>query len=731
MALSTPPRKTGPAEGKKKKKKKTEISDFELMRVLGKGCAGKVLLVRSKATPGGKVFALKSIVKQLQHTLTEQSVLKRMSKEIRNPFVVHLHHSFHDAHNLFLVMDFHPGGDLATQLGRWGRFEKDRARFYAAEIVEGVQGLHASGIIYRDLKPENILLDQAGHLVLTDFGLSKDFSRKPISISPVTLGDGTLPQFELKSDFKSSRKRPSGEEHYVGDGALDSTNTFCGTAEYLAPEVIQGFSYTYNIDWWSFGTVLYEMLVGITPFYAPNHANMYHQVLHDKLLFPEDRPFDQDTKSLLRGLLQRNPALRLEEPRIKNHPYFSMIDWDHVYHKRYIPPYAPPTDENEKDLQNFDESFLDMIPSVEAEEGGGLAAAPSSQSAAAAAAACLDDRQSLFDGYSYRDLDTASIVHEEDGLVNPFNQSSTYISRTDFDIEYNPVSDKGAHIPTDLQSVICNHGHILDDPTSPTGSSFLSSEQRKGGMPFDRSVTLSAIGLVALAPSAVDGLCKYPVSSVEGLAEKNGTKGSTLLSRGVVDRYRFGLIKRRTSESLSRSENVKNFSRDGSDKLKSSRTILRRTNNPEPVTPSYLGTPAPSKDLLSVDSSSSRRGLSFRTSSFNRQTSSSTNRNLSATTDRPHSLIISTSSFRSDFNRSSSPRGTPFSTSNSSRFLPQRSTSGLSLKRRVDGRSTVTLSVDENDPFGMASPTRISSGQKIKKYSKAGSEKVKNLFNKN
>ncbi|KZT62721.1 kinase-like protein, partial [Calocera cornea HHB12733] len=327
-------------EGKKGEKgakrrgkgRKIRIEDFEMLRVLGKGCAGKVLLVKHRAS--ASLYALKAITKrhvlahqELQHTLTEQAVLKRMAAagDQANPFVVKLYWSFHDRENLFLVMDFHPGGDLATQLARWGRLGRDRARFYAAEIVEGVEGLHAAGVIYRDLKPENILIGADGHIVLTDFGLSKEFPKR--AAQPTN--------------------------------SLGSSLTFCGTAEYLAPEVIQGLPYSYEVDWWSFGTMLYEMLTGITPFWANNHADMYVRVLQDELMFPDDKAMDQDTKSLIRGLLQRNPALRMAEPRIKKHPYFQMIDWTHVYHKRYIPPYIPPIDpHNESDTQNFDETFL-------------------------------------------------------------------------------------------------------------------------------------------------------------------------------------------------------------------------------------------------------------------------------------------------------------------------------------------------------------------------------------
>lgn len=273
----------------RKKQPKVKIQDFEMMRVLGKGCAGKVLLVKHKSNGG--YFAMKAIHKrhvlahqELLHTLTEQTVLKRMTRDVLNPFIVQLHYSFHDESDLFLAMDFHPGGDLATQLSRWGRLGRDRARFYAAEIVEGVEGLHAAGVIYRDLKPENILIASDGHIVLTDFGLSKQFPRPegPIKVLPewMTTTTSSTPNIDPK----------------------DATSSFCGTAEYLAPEVIQGLPYSYEVDWWSLGTMLYEMLAGITPFWASNHSDMYVRVLHDDLDFGDERYMDQDTKSLLRGV---------------------------------------------------------------------------------------------------------------------------------------------------------------------------------------------------------------------------------------------------------------------------------------------------------------------------------------------------------------------------------------------------------------------------------------------
>ena len=255
------------------------IQDFEVIRVLGKGCAGKVvslssaprlllmhyscqvLLARSKLN--STLYAVKAIHKhhvlahrELQHTLTEQSILKKMATECDNPFVVKMSFSFQDKDNLFLVLDFHPGGDLATQLSRWGRLGKDRTRFYAAEIIEGLEGLHAAGVIYRDLKPENVLLAADGHVILTDFGLSKQFYRSPARSSSVPDTEKTLP-FGLHGSSLAPL-------HGTNLGDLDETTvTFCGTAEYLAPEVLLGKSYTYPVDMWSLGTMIYEMLLGV------------------------------------------------------------------------------------------------------------------------------------------------------------------------------------------------------------------------------------------------------------------------------------------------------------------------------------------------------------------------------------------------------------------------------------------------------------------------------------
>ncbi|TIA68992.1 hypothetical protein E3P91_03831 [Wallemia ichthyophaga] len=555
----------------RKKHRKVKIEDFEMKRVLGKGCAGKVLLVRHK-TNGG-YFAMKAIHKrhvlahqELLHTLTEQTVLKRMTRDVLNPFIVQLHYSFHDESDLFLAMDFHPGGDLATQLSRWGRLGRDRARFYAAEIVEGVEGLHAAGVIYRDLKPENILIAADGHIILTDFGLSKQFPKPegPIMALPewMTTVSSTTPNVDPK----------------------DTTSSFCGTAEYLAPEVIQGLSYSYEVDWWSLGTMLYEMLAGITPFWASNHSDMYVRVLHDDLNFGDERYMDQDTKSLLRGLLQKNPELRLCEPRIKRHPYFGMLDWNHISAKRYIPPYIPPTNpEDHLDTQNFDETFLDMEPIIDDDDLNASNIDPERAAIADEAIRDADaNNEDLFDKYSYRRLneDGHSVMYEEEHddvfnenektgdeaevveklekvtSVDNVNKDTTEdaIINQRFETELHKEPKSLSKVPPSMsdnveesESIVTHHPNGLRK----------RRREKSGVLAFDRPMLVSSSSSSSIADDedATDDNDDDEWDLVESDTPMapNGRRinPSTLFARGVTDKYK--LILRRQNSTINNS----------------------------------------------------------------------------------------------------------------------------------------------------------------------------------
>lgn len=316
------------------------IDDFQLIKVLGKGATGKVILVREQSNPrNDKLFALKTITKswnitqrEVDHIRMERDILATLS-QIHHPFLVRLHCAFQDCQNLYFVLDYHAGADLATLLQRYICFPPEQCRLYAAEMVMGLQELHRHHILYRDLKPENVLLAADGHIVLTDFGLSKMFD----------------------TDDKYDHR----------------TTTFCGTPEYLAPEIIlQEEEYSYAADFWSLGTMLYEMLTGVTPFAANSVDEMYDRVIHDELLFPAK--FDPEAMDLIAGLLEKDPLNRLGAGfggvfELRTHTYFSAhLNWKDVHAKRIQPIYVPMRT-SETDLSNFDPDFLNMSTHIKEE----------------------------------------------------------------------------------------------------------------------------------------------------------------------------------------------------------------------------------------------------------------------------------------------------------------------------------------------------------------------------
>lgn len=300
------------------------IEQFDLLKVIGKGSFGKVMQVRKKDTQ--RIYALKTIRKaniasrpgEITHILAERTVLAL----VNNPFIVPLKFSFQTPDKLYLVMSFVNGGELFYHLQREGKFDEHRSRFYASELLCALEHLHGFNVVYRDLKPENILLDYTGHIALCDFGLCK-----------------------------------------LNMSETEKTNTFCGTPEYIAPELLESQGYTKTVDWWTLGVLLYEMMTGLPPFYDENVNVMYQRILSDPLMFPPD--MSHDAKSIMVGLLQRDPSRRLGAggaDEIKRHPFFSKhIDWHRLLAKKIQPPFKPSV-ESVLDVANFDAEFTGEKP---------------------------------------------------------------------------------------------------------------------------------------------------------------------------------------------------------------------------------------------------------------------------------------------------------------------------------------------------------------------------------
>ena len=276
-------------------------SSFICLAQLGKGSFGEVYLVQKISTK--EKFAMKVLRKErimgqnlLKYAIAERNVLSLSN----HPFIVKLKFAFQTSTKLFLILEYCPNGDLAKHLLFEKRFSEEKAKFYICEVLLALENLHQRDIIFRDLKPDNVVLDSEGHCKLTDFGLSKEG---------------------------------------VNDNQI--TNSFCGSIAYLAPEMLKKQGHGKAVDWYLLGVLLYEMLVGVTPFFTNRKEDIFHNIEFGELKIPEF--VSEDAASLLRGLLQKNPMKRLgggtkDAEEIKQHPYFRNVNWDDVYNKRIRPP---------------------------------------------------------------------------------------------------------------------------------------------------------------------------------------------------------------------------------------------------------------------------------------------------------------------------------------------------------------------------------------------------------
>eukprot|EP00038_Savillea_parva_P008515 m.177467 g.177467 ORF g.177467 m.177467 type:complete len:479 (+) comp14355_c0_seq1:138-1574(+) len=322
-------------------KKEYSLKDFDMQAVLGKGTFGKVMLAKEKAT--GELWAIKVLKKdvilakdEVAHTMTENAVLQ----STRHPFLTGLKCSFQTPELLIFVMEYVNGGELFFHLSREKIFDESRTRFYIAQITLAMTYLHDRGIIYRDLKLENLLLDAKGNIKITDFGLCK-------------------------------------EEIQFGD----STSTFCGTPEYLAPEVLEDNDYGRAVDWWGVGVVMYEMICGHLPFYNKDHEVLFDLILHEEIRLPAR--LSSNAKDVLAKILDKDPRQRLgggtrDGRDVQDHPFFSEMDFEKLLAGQIPAPFVPEI-KSADDTSNFDTMFTSEAPRISPTEQ----AAPPDETAAA------------------------------------------------------------------------------------------------------------------------------------------------------------------------------------------------------------------------------------------------------------------------------------------------------------------------------------------------------------
>ncbi|XP_050517014.1 ribosomal protein S6 kinase alpha-5-like isoform X1 [Diabrotica virgifera virgifera] len=316
---------------------RVDMSHFDLLKVLGTGAYGKVFLVRKRGgSDDGRLYAMKVLKKATivqkkkttEHTKTERQVLEAVRD---NPFLVTLHYAFQTDAKLHLILDYVAGGELFTHLYQRDHFTEDEVRIYIGEIILALEHLHTLGIIYRDIKLENILVDETGHIVLTDFGLSKELPRE------------------------DSKQR---------------AYSFCGTIEYMAPEVVKAGTQGHDIavDWWSVGVLTYELLTGGSPFTVEGEKNTQQEISKRilKSAPPIPKSVGKDVADFISKLLVKDPRKRLgggeeDAKELKRHPFFKCLDWNKLARKEIPAPFIPVI-RNELDVSNFSEEFTALPP---------------------------------------------------------------------------------------------------------------------------------------------------------------------------------------------------------------------------------------------------------------------------------------------------------------------------------------------------------------------------------
>ncbi|KAL2623783.1 hypothetical protein R1flu_008028 [Riccia fluitans] len=337
---------------------KLSLNHFRPIKPLGCGDTGSVHLVELRGT--NEFYAMKAMDKnvmvnrnKVHRARAEREILEKMD----HPFLPTLYGSFQTRTHVCLITDFCPGGELFLLLERQPqkKFREESARFYAAEIILALEYLHCLGVVYRDLKPENVLVQRDGHVQLTDFDLSFVTASRPQLLKPV-----------VPSGRKNKRAKENLRPILLAEPTAKS-NSFVGTEEYIAPEIILGLGHNSSVDWWALGILLYEMLFGRTPFRGRNRQRTFANVLHKDLAFPSSSPVSLAAKQVIRALLQRDPNKRLGSEKgahdLKTHSFFRGINWP-LIRMQTPPPLETPIYQIAKEADTKDLDWEELDPSA-------------------------------------------------------------------------------------------------------------------------------------------------------------------------------------------------------------------------------------------------------------------------------------------------------------------------------------------------------------------------------